>query len=177
MGQLTAAHLHVAAALAGSRGQPVRSARLWGAAEALREALGIVFSPVEQRLYGAYIATMRIQLDKTAREVAWAEGQAMTFEEAVEYALSEEGLVSTRAPTLEERTAEIPSTVLTRREWEVAIQVGQGLTNRQISARLVLSEHTVAKHVRKILKKLGLQSRAQIANWVAARLLAPSDPA
>ena len=37
-----------------------------------------------------------------------------------------------------------------------------GLTNRQIVLELSISEHTVANHVRKILKKLGLHSRAQI---------------
>jgi len=175
MRQLTATHLHVAAALAGSRGQPVRSARLWGAAEALREAIDTIFSPFEHRLYEAYIAAMHARLAKTTREAAWAEGRAMTYEEAVEYALSEELRVSTCIPTPEERTAEIPATLLTRREWEVAIHVGRGLTNRQISAQLVLSEHTVAKHVRKILKKLGFQSRAQIANRVVAWPLPPSD--
>ena len=37
------------------------------------------------------------------------------------------------------------------------------LTNRQIASELMLSEHTVATHVRNILKKLGLNSRNQIA--------------
>jgi non-specific serine/threonine protein kinase len=44
----------------------------------------------------------------------------------------------------------------------VALLVGRGLINRQIAEELSISEHTVANHVRKILKKLGLRSRAQI---------------
>jgi non-specific serine/threonine protein kinase len=52
---------------------------------------------------------------------------------------------------------------LTRREREVAYLVARGLTNRQISEELFISERTVHAHVRKILKKLGLRSRAQIA--------------
>jgi DNA-binding NarL/FixJ family response regulator len=39
------------------------------------------------------------------------------------------------------------------------------LSNRQIASQLMLSEHTVATHVRNILKKLGLRSRTQIATW------------
>jgi DNA-binding NarL/FixJ family response regulator len=52
---------------------------------------------------------------------------------------------------------------LTRREEEIALLIARGLTNRQLSAELVISELTVASHIRKILKKLGLRLRAQIA--------------
>ena len=53
---------------------------------------------------------------------------------------------------------------LTAREQEVALLVGRGLTNRRIAQELSISEHTVANHVRKILKKLGLRSRAQVSS-------------
>jgi DNA-binding CsgD family transcriptional regulator len=43
--------------------------------------------------------------------------------------------------------------------------VAQDLTNRQIASELILSEHTVATHIRNVLKKLGLRSRTQIAGW------------
>ena len=58
---------------------------------------------------------------------------------------------------------------LTRREWEVALLVGRGLTNRRIAEELAISEHTAAAHVRKILKKLGLDSRMRIGVWVRDR--------
>ena len=54
---------------------------------------------------------------------------------------------------------------LTPREQEVAVLVAQGLSNRQIASRLMLSEHTIATHIRNILKKLGLNSRNQIAAY------------
>ena len=50
----------------------------------------------------------------------------------------------------------------------MAALVAEGLTNRQIGARLFISERTVATHVRNILNKLGFASRAQIANWMAS---------
>jgi DNA-binding NarL/FixJ family response regulator len=56
---------------------------------------------------------------------------------------------------------------LATREADVARLVADGLTNKQIGARLFISERTVDSHVRSILNKLGVGSRAQIAAWVA----------
>jgi DNA-binding CsgD family transcriptional regulator/tetratricopeptide (TPR) repeat protein len=58
---------------------------------------------------------------------------------------------------------------LTPREREVALLVGEGLTNRQIAERLYLSERTAQNHVQHILTKLDLPNRGQIAVWVATR--------
>ena len=63
---------------------------------------------------------------------------------------------------------------LTRREREVAGLIAQGLTNRQIGARLFIAERTVDTHVGRILDKLGCSSRAQVAVIVAT---GASDPA
>jgi DNA-binding CsgD family transcriptional regulator/sugar lactone lactonase YvrE len=62
---------------------------------------------------------------------------------------------------------------LTRREREVATLVAQGLTNREIAARLFISERTAESHVEQIRGKLGFRSRTQIATWVAVGL--PDD--
>jgi DNA-binding NarL/FixJ family response regulator len=56
---------------------------------------------------------------------------------------------------------------LTTRELEVATLVAEGLTNRQIADRLVISERTAQNHVQHILTKLGFTSRSQIAAWSA----------
>jgi DNA-binding CsgD family transcriptional regulator len=52
---------------------------------------------------------------------------------------------------------------LTPREREVLELVADGLTNREIADRLVVSPHTVHRHVANILRKLGLPSRAAAA--------------
>jgi LuxR family maltose regulon positive regulatory protein len=54
---------------------------------------------------------------------------------------------------------------ITRREREVLGLLAQGLTNRQIAERLVVSEHTVHRHVTNILRKLGLSSRTAAAAY------------
>jgi DNA-binding CsgD family transcriptional regulator len=57
---------------------------------------------------------------------------------------------------------------LGKRQADVARLVAAGLSNKQIGARLFISERTVDSHVRTILNKLGFNSRAQIAGWMAS---------
>jgi non-specific serine/threonine protein kinase len=166
-------NLHVAAALASTQGQPDRSARLWGAGESVMQDIGTGLGPVERYHYGSYIDAARALLKEAAWEAAFAEGRAMSAEEAVEYALSEEDIPAAPENPLADRSAGDP---LTRRAREVAALVARGLTNRQIASELQLSERTIENHVSKILRKLGLASRAQVATWATEeRLLLKSN--
>jgi DNA-binding CsgD family transcriptional regulator/Tfp pilus assembly protein PilF len=70
----------------------------------------------------------------------------------------------TTSVTRPAESADGPLAGLSRRELEVLDLVAQGLTNREIAGRLVLSEHTVNRHVANILRKLGLSSRAAAAS-------------
>jgi len=76
---------------------------------------------------------------------------------------------ATRAQELADRLGPVPAGPLTPREREVAELVAQGLTNRQIAARLYLSERTAQNHVQHILAKLHLPNRSQIAVWITSR--------
>ena len=61
------------------------------------------------------------------------------------------------------------ASVLSRREDEVADLVAEGLTDREIATRLVISQRTAESHVQHMLAKLGFRSRTQIATWVTQR--------
>jgi predicted ATPase/DNA-binding CsgD family transcriptional regulator len=147
------------------RGSPVRAARLWGGAEALREQIGVSLSKFDlaNSDYERDVAAVRSALGEATFEVAWAEGRAMPFERAVEYALEE--------PPASHDGADAPagSAVLTPRELEILGLVAQGMSNREVATNLVLSTHTVHRHVSNALEKLGVSSRAA-AVAQAARL-------
>ena len=61
---------------------------------------------------------------------------------------------------------------LTARECEVIALIAEGRSNRDIAARLVISEHTAANHVRNILTKIGAENRTQAAMYARERGLA-----
>jgi hypothetical protein len=77
-------------AVAGARGEPLRAARLWGAADALREVTGYTMSVREAGMYEPYISAARSELGETAFRAAWEEGRAMTEEQAIALALENE---------------------------------------------------------------------------------------
>jgi predicted ATPase/DNA-binding SARP family transcriptional activator/DNA-binding CsgD family transcriptional regulator len=164
------------ACVAGVKGEATRAARLFGAALTLRETVGYQNPPETPALRKPCLTRVLSQLDEAAWEAALAEGQAMSFEEAVEYALSEVELTTTESPASEQPSGSTQAATLTHREEEIANLVARGLTNRQIASVLVISEHTAATHVRRILKKLGLQSRSQIGSWLAEQLPSSTDP-
>jgi DNA-binding CsgD family transcriptional regulator/tetratricopeptide (TPR) repeat protein len=163
------------ACAAGARGEAERAARLFGAAQGLYELGGYHHTPRELALRKPYLADARSRLDGAVWETKLEEGLAMTLEEAIQYALSEEEGVGPSSRTPEQSRSEQPA-ALTRREEEVAVLVTQGMSNRQIASELHLSERTVENHVSKILRKLRLASRAEIAAWATHQSLIAPNP-
>ncbi|WP_433521443.1 response regulator transcription factor [Nocardia pseudovaccinii] len=98
-------------------------------------------------------------MSKQTYAAAQREGAALGFDAAIAYALGEH---FSPAPI------EAGGGKLTKRERQVAELVAEGLTNREIAARLVISPRTAERHVEHLLTKLGFTSRAQIAAWIAA---------
>jgi DNA-binding NarL/FixJ family response regulator len=87
--------------------------------------------------------------------------------ELVEAVLSAEAVVAPRVADVE------PADDLSLREREVLELLGQGLRNREIAERLVVSEATVKTHVRHVLEKLRLRNRAEAAAFAARARGAP----
>jgi predicted ATPase/DNA-binding SARP family transcriptional activator/DNA-binding CsgD family transcriptional regulator len=170
--------LRILAALASAHGQPVRWARLWGMAQMLGESIGTIFTPAEQQYFRPYVAAARTQLDEAALDAAINEGREMSSEQAVAYAL---GAEEPARPETSRKPPRVPTgnplaAGLTRRERELAVLIGRGLTNRRIAEKMAISERTVETHVSKILRKLGLRSRTQIATRVIEQGLHSADP-
>jgi DNA-binding CsgD family transcriptional regulator len=154
------------ACISAAEGAAELAAKLFGAGEALHEAVGHVQLPEEAALREPYLATVRSQLDEASWGAAWAQGRAMSMDQAIDYALSEERPIPPTSPAPGQPSAdEAPH--LTRREREVAALVARGFTSRQIASKLVLSERTVDNHVANILRKFSLHSREQIAARMA----------
>jgi hypothetical protein len=75
-------------------GRPGRAARLWGAAEALREATGDLRWHIYQRSYDRALATARTQLTDEEWALAWAAGRALTAAQAVAEALASDDKIA-----------------------------------------------------------------------------------
>ena len=60
---------------------------------------------------------------------------------------------------------ELQSDSLKENEWQIIVQVGSGLSNKEIATKLNLSEGTVRNSLSIILSKLGLRDRTQLAIW------------
>ena len=77
------------AALAAAKGRADRALRLGGAAAAMRDAIGAPWIPFEQAFLERWFAVARQALTPEVAAAAWAEGQAMTPDEAITYALQD----------------------------------------------------------------------------------------
>ncbi|WP_040820718.1 protein kinase domain-containing protein [Nocardia jiangxiensis] len=138
-----------------------RAAVLMGAAEnLLRSTSGVsIFFPELSDAHDECEHMVRRKLGNQRFDAMFKRGQAMGMNAAVAYALGEPENATPHASGME----------LTDRERQVAEFVAKGLTNKQIAAKLVISQRTAEHHVEKILTKLGFTSRAQIAAWIVDR--------
>jgi predicted ATPase/DNA-binding CsgD family transcriptional regulator len=145
-----------------------RAAMLSGAVAFLWQELGIEPVPLWRVHRDACEATAREGLGEARYGVCWENGFGLGWEHVVALAL--EDAVPSPSPA-GETTAE-DAFELTARELEVARLVADGLSNPAIATALFVSRATVKTHVSHILQKLALDSRVQLASWVAA-----NDPA
>jgi hypothetical protein len=74
--------------VAGARGEAARAVRLFGATAVLRELVGYAREPVDQPGFARWSAPVRATLGEEAFAAAWAEGEAMTLDDAVAEALA-----------------------------------------------------------------------------------------
>jgi len=148
---------------AASSGQAAKAARLLGAAETIRTGAGARIIPFMTPLLDQAGERATMTLGAARFEAEFKAGTALSRHDAIRLALGEPRRMAGTG------SSETGDAVLGKRESEVALLVAEGLTNKEIGARLFISESTVASHIRGILNKLGFNSRAQIASWSANR--------
>ncbi|MEU6407763.1 LuxR C-terminal-related transcriptional regulator [Microbispora sp. NPDC046933] len=143
-----------------------RAARLLGVVRTFWQAVGARLAEFRYmgRCHDECEAATREALGERAFLAEVSRGAALTREEALTYALQERTPARRPAP-FEGRIAP-----LTRRETEIAHLVAEGLSNKDIAGRLVISQRTAEGHIEHILDKLGFKSRAQVAAWMKERL-------
>ena len=146
--------------------QAQRAARLFGAADALRETLNARLAPGNRPGYDRDVAAVRAQLDEATFAAAWAEGRATSLEQAIADAL--DALAEPRVPgaalsgTAGQGRAQLsarPVTRLTTREIEVLGLVAEGYMDQEVAARLGLRRRTVTSYLTTIYAKLEVGTR------------------
>jgi predicted ATPase/DNA-binding CsgD family transcriptional regulator len=168
-----ATSLETLAWVAASTGRLERSSLLLGASASLRLELGNELYSVWRADHDSCEAAARAGLGEARYRACWDEGFALGRGQEVAAALEDSSPQEQRKPAL---TPGEDAFELTARELEVAMLVAEGLSNPAIAAALFVSVATVKTHVSHILGKLGLQSRVQLASWVADRDPGPAVP-
>jgi predicted ATPase/DNA-binding CsgD family transcriptional regulator len=142
-------------------GLPRVAAQLLGASETIRVGAGATVMAVLAPFVALAEESASAALGASKYAAEFEIGRRLSRDAAVRVALGEGqagAAASDRAGTA----------ALGKRQAEVARLVAEGLSNKEIGARLFISERTVDSHVRSILNKLGVNNRAQIAGWIAS---------
>ena len=150
--------LECLAALAGQGGSHREAARLFGAAEAIRRRIGTVRFKVRDASHQASVTALRDAMGEQDFGSAWAEGAALSTEEAIGYAQRGHG---------QRKRPASGWASLTPTEREVVRLVSAGLANNDIATQLFVSPRTVQTHLNHVYTKLALRSRVQLAQEAA----------
>jgi DNA-binding CsgD family transcriptional regulator len=138
--------------------RPVSAARWLAAAEAHREALGGVMTPSSSRPIAQAMDRIRSRLGEAEFEEAWATGRRLSLDEIVA------DVTRDHAQAVRESAPQAPAPErLTARERDVARLVASGHSDRQVAEVLGIAVSTASVHVHRVLAKLGVRSRWQVA--------------
>lgn len=146
--------LECLACLAAAEENYAYAVRLFGAGDAQRRRIGHPRFPMYQADYDTAVASAREALPLEDFETCWAEGAALSIDEAIGYA--QRGRGQRKRPSSGWGS-------LTPMELDVVRLVQEGLGNKDIGARLFISPRTVQTHLTHVYAKLGVTSRVQLA--------------
>jgi DNA-binding CsgD family transcriptional regulator len=151
----------VLAGAATDEGRFDEAVRMLAAAQGFRHRTDYRWrAPAQQREHDGDVAKLRDGLGPSGFETAWAQGEAMSWDEACDYVSRGRG---------ERKRPSTGWAALTPAEANVAALVAEGLTNPQVGERLFISRHTVDTHLRHVYAKLGVSTRSELAALAARR--------
>jgi excisionase family DNA binding protein len=164
-------------ALAGAETGPAWAARLLGAAEVLRAAIGAPIPPPHRPAHDRVVAHIRARLGPEPFAAAWASGRSLALPGAVAEAQDVPARAGQGAtPSGAARVTGVPG--LTARELEVLSLAASGRTDREIAEALFLSPRTVHHHMASVFAKMGVSTRtAAVSAAQAVGVLPPKLPA
>jgi non-specific serine/threonine protein kinase len=156
-----ALNLKVIAIVDAGSGQWARAALLFGGAAAIEQTTGEVWNKHWLDAYHQAVAVARDTLGGTTFARLREAGLSMPEADVVKIALLE-----SHVPLPVTAAAYPAPRRLTNRETQISELIAEGLTSREIAARLGVAPRTAEAHAEHIMTKLGVRSRAQVAAWV-----------
>ena len=152
--------LRLVGSIAAAKGNPSDAARLLGAGRGALDRAGKTHTTFSAVVGEPDTSELRDTLGEAAFDAAWAEGVALSLEDALAFATRARG--SRGRPSLGWDS-------LTPTELAVDELVADGLTNKQIAERQFLSAGTIKTHLAHVFAKLDMANRADVAAEVAGR--------
>ena len=149
------------ASLAHARGMPVEAIRIADATSRLSDTSGCPLAPFYRARFDRLLADLRKHGGHEPAAGMRVEGPSMGLDDAITAAIS--SVNHQRESSWRAIQEKLPR--LTRREQQVIRLVVSGNSNREMGRRLRITEGTARVHVERILAKLNLHSRVQLAIW------------
>ncbi len=137
-------------------GIPTWAARLWGAVDQIRSETKVKRIWLEPPDRAQLVEKSREALGNQAFKAAWAAGREM----------SPEAVLVESGTTAQELSSVTFPAGMTKRQFEVLLFISDGLTNKEIAERLVISPATVNTHLNAIYRKLDVSSRTAAMRYV-----------